>query len=75
MDEDTPVKVHIYDLTKGMARQFSQMFIGKHLDGVWHTGVVAYGQEFFFGGQGIESCPPLLICVISFSMNEYQKEA
>ena len=24
-----------------------------------HTGVVAYGQEFFYGGMGIESCPPV----------------
>ena len=24
-----------------------------------HTGVVVYGQEFFYGGMGIESCPPV----------------
>ena len=33
--------------------------IGKQLDGIWHTGIVAYGQEWFFGGMGIESCPPV----------------
>lgn len=26
-----------------------------------HTGVVVYGQEFFYGGMGIESCPPVSI--------------
>jgi len=32
--------------------------LGKQLDGIWHTGIVAYGKEFYFGGMGIENCPP-----------------
>lgn len=24
-----------------------------------HTGVVVYGNEYFFGGMGIEYCPPV----------------
>lgn len=24
-----------------------------------HTSIVAYGEEFFFGGVGISSCPPV----------------
>lgn len=32
---------------------------GRQLDGVWHTGIVVYGQEFFFGGDGISSCNPV----------------
>ncbi|XP_055328540.1 uncharacterized protein LOC129581465 [Paramacrobiotus metropolitanus] len=57
MDE-SPVKIHIYDLSKGLARMFSQMYLGKHLEGVWHTGIVVYGKEYFYGSMGIESCPP-----------------
>ena len=30
---------------------------GKRLDGLWHTAVVAYGTEYYFGG-GIQSAPP-----------------
>jgi len=37
----------------------AEFFIGKQIDGVWHTGIVAFGQEFFFGGMGIESCAPV----------------
>ena len=35
-----------------------------------HTGVVVYGQEFFFGGMGIESCNPvsLLLFICKHSM-------
>lgn len=34
---------------------------GRQIDGVWHTGVVAYGREYFFGGGGIQSCLPVSI--------------
>lgn len=50
--------LYVYDLSKGMAKQFSAMFLGKHFDGVWHTGIVAFGQEWFFGNDGIDSCVP-----------------
>ncbi|KAF7647726.1 hypothetical protein LDENG_00167750 [Lucifuga dentata] len=53
-----PVKLYIYDLSKGMARQLSPLMLGRQLDGIWHTAVVVHGQEFFFMGDGISSCPP-----------------
>ncbi|RXG73992.1 Desumoylating isopeptidase 1, partial [Armadillidium vulgare] len=33
-------------------------YLGKQIEGIWHTGVVAYGREYFFGSGGIESCRP-----------------
>ena len=58
-DEDPkyPVFLHIYDISQGMARSMSQMFLGKQIDGIYHTGIVVYGQEYYFGG-GICSGPP-----------------
>jgi len=52
-----PVSVNLYDLSQGMARQFSQMLIGKRIDCIPHTGIVVYGTEYYFGG-GICSDPP-----------------
>jgi hypothetical protein len=52
------VHLYIYDLSRGLAKQLSLMFIGKQLEGIWHTGIVAYGREWFFGGNGIENVPP-----------------
>ncbi|KAL7857037.1 hypothetical protein SRHO_G00159360 [Serrasalmus rhombeus] len=52
------VKLYIYDLSKGLARQLSPMMLGKQLEGIWHTAIVVHGAEFFYGVQGIASCPP-----------------
>lgn len=32
---------------------------GRQIEGVWHTAVVAYQREFFYGGGGITSCSPV----------------
>ncbi|XP_064394250.1 desumoylating isopeptidase 1-like [Halichondria panicea] len=52
------VQVYIYDLSRGLAAQLSPLFLGKQINGIWHTGVVVYGMEYFYGGLGIEFCPP-----------------
>lgn len=57
--ESQQVELYIYDLTNGMAAMMSQVLLGRHIEGVWHTAVVIYGREFFFGGQGIQSCLPV----------------
>ena len=48
VSEGTPTRVqlHLYDLSQGMARVMSAQLLGKQLDGIRHTGIVAYGQEF-----------------------------
>jgi len=51
-----PVKLYVYDLSMGMARQFSQAFVGRQFEGIWHTGIVVYGNEYFFGG-GLQCMP------------------
>ncbi|KAG7325145.1 hypothetical protein KOW79_011461 [Hemibagrus wyckioides] len=57
-DQTYNVKLYIYDLSKGLARQLSPVLLGKQLEGVWHTSIIIHGAEYFFGGQGITHCPP-----------------
>ncbi|KAJ1295223.1 hypothetical protein BS78_01G207800 [Paspalum vaginatum] len=56
-EDGYPVKLHIYDLSQGMARQLSGTILGKAIEAIWHTGVVVYGREYYFGG-GIQQGQP-----------------
>ncbi|KAI3389493.1 hypothetical protein SNEBB_004230 [Seison nebaliae] len=59
MDPSTyKVELYIYDLSRGMSRIASQAFLGRYIEGFWHTGVVVYGREYFFGSNGINYVPP-----------------
>ncbi|KAI9846982.1 MAG: hypothetical protein M1837_003338 [Sclerophora amabilis] len=51
------VDLYIYDLSKGLARQYSGAFLGVHIDAVYHTAIVMDGVEYFFGA-GIQTCAP-----------------
>ncbi|KAK6164257.1 hypothetical protein DH2020_001121 [Rehmannia glutinosa] len=55
-EEGYKVSLNVYDLSQGLARQLSTTFLGKAIEGIWHTGVVVYGYEYYFGA-GIQSAP------------------
>eukprot|EP00928_Gymnodinium_smaydae_P018114 TRINITY_DN16895_c0_g1_i1.p1 TRINITY_DN16895_c0_g1~~TRINITY_DN16895_c0_g1_i1.p1 ORF type:complete len:503 (+),score=99.08 TRINITY_DN16895_c0_g1_i1:129-1637(+) len=42
------VTLHYYDLSKGAAEAFSPWVVGEQLEGIWHTGIVVYGKEYYF---------------------------
>ncbi|KAJ8948648.1 hypothetical protein NQ318_022716 [Aromia moschata] len=52
------VELYIYDLSRGIASAVSPMLLGKKIDGIWHTSIVVYNREYFFGSHGVESCNP-----------------
>ena len=47
----------LYDITNGMAKSMSMMFIGQQVDAVQHSSLIVYGREYYFGG-GIVNDPP-----------------
>ena len=51
------VELWVYDLSGGMAASMSQQMLGKYIEGIWHTSVVVYNLEIFFG-QGISMVSP-----------------
>ncbi|KAG5183284.1 PPPDE putative peptidase domain-containing protein [Tribonema minus] len=48
------VQLALYDLSRGLARSMSMALLGRQVDGIWHTGVIVYGKEYFFSG-GIQA--------------------
>ena len=54
--EQSRVKLVVYDLSRGMATAMSQQIIGQQIEGIWHTGILVFGVEYFFGG-GIQAQP------------------
>ncbi|BEI80111.1 hypothetical protein CcaverHIS002_0106400 [Cutaneotrichosporon cavernicola] len=53
----SPVQLYVYDLSRGMARSMSLALTGKQLDGIWHTSVVVFGREIFYGRGIMEAAP------------------
>mmetsp|Transcript_7228 Transcript_7228/g.22614 ORF Transcript_7228/g.22614 Transcript_7228/m.22614 type:complete len:179 (-) Transcript_7228:36-572(-) len=43
------VQAYVYDITQGMAANLSPLLLGKRVDIVPHTGIVAFGREYYFG--------------------------
>ncbi|KAJ7600908.1 PPPDE putative peptidase domain-containing protein [Mycena floridula] len=52
-----PVKLYVYDLSNGLAKQLSRQLTGRQIDGIWHTSIVVFGKETFYG-QGIDITAP-----------------
>lgn len=60
------VTLLVYDISNGMAKSLSPMFLGKTIEGVWHTGVVVYGNEYYYGGGiciGVPKVKKLNLCL------------
>ncbi|KAL5073626.1 hypothetical protein RYX36_012610 [Vicia faba] len=55
-EEGYRVALNVYDLSQGLARQLSMSFLGKAIEGIWHKGIVVYGNEYYYG-SGIQHCP------------------
>lgn len=55
-EEESPVKVNVYDLSGGLAALYSPMILGSSIEAIYHTLVVVYGKEYYID-QGIKSHP------------------
>ena len=55
------VLLYQYDLTNGMATKVAKFMTGKDIEAIWHTSLIVYGNEYFFGGGiciGKPKCTP-----------------
>lgn len=51
MSEGYPVSLNVYDLSGGWVKKLSEPVTGKEFEGMWHTGVVVFGLEYFWSAD------------------------
>ena len=51
------VTLLVYDITAGLAKSMSKAIVGQQIDAVYHTSLIVYGREYFYGGGICESMP------------------
>eukprot|EP00929_Paragymnodinium_shiwhaense_P119785 TRINITY_DN91680_c0_g1_i1.p1 TRINITY_DN91680_c0_g1~~TRINITY_DN91680_c0_g1_i1.p1 ORF type:complete len:1131 (+),score=190.38 TRINITY_DN91680_c0_g1_i1:183-3575(+) len=53
------VRVNWYDVSNGVARWILPRLLGDGYDckGIWHTGIVVFGKEYWYGGRVLSSEP------------------
>lgn len=48
-----------HNLSYILRYHFNAIFAGKKFDGIWHTSIVAFDREIYFGSSGIVHCRPV----------------
>lgn len=51
------VQLYRYDISEGTGAWIAPLLLGKGFQGIWHTGIVVHGKEYWFGGNVFESPP------------------
>jgi hypothetical protein len=52
------VYLYVYDLSFGLVKKVSKKILGKQIDGIWHTSIVAFGTEYWFAMNGFNEKRP-----------------
>eukprot|EP00929_Paragymnodinium_shiwhaense_P008509 TRINITY_DN112472_c0_g1_i1.p1 TRINITY_DN112472_c0_g1~~TRINITY_DN112472_c0_g1_i1.p1 ORF type:complete len:740 (+),score=167.96 TRINITY_DN112472_c0_g1_i1:130-2349(+) len=55
--KQAPVHINIYDISDGKVQWLAPILLGRKVEGLWHTGLVIHGREYWFGGSIFESIP------------------
>jgi hypothetical protein len=50
MSDTWDVELYIYDLSQGFAAMMSEPLLGFKLEAIYHTAIVVYGKEYYYGG-------------------------
>jgi hypothetical protein len=54
----TAVELLVYDVSKGASKYVSPIVLGRHFEAIYHSSVLVYGSEFWYGGKVFMNEPP-----------------
>jgi len=53
------VELLLYDISYGASRLFSPLLLGQSFEAIYHSSVLVFGAEYWYGGHVFESDPPI----------------
>jgi hypothetical protein len=54
----TPVELLLYDISNGVSKKFSGLLLGKRFEAIYHSAVLVFGSEYWYGGDVFRTEPP-----------------
>lgn len=54
-----PVELLLYDISNGASRFLSPVLLGRQFEAIYHSSVLVFGLEYWYGGKLFENTPPL----------------
>lgn len=54
-----PVELLLYDISQGASRLFSTLLLGRRFEAIYHSSVLVFGAEYWYGGHLFEAEPPI----------------
>jgi len=53
-----PVELLLYDISNGISKKFSTVLLGKSFEAIYHSAVLVFGDEYWYGGEVFRTEPP-----------------
>jgi len=54
----TPVELLLYDISNGASKRFSPLLLGRQFEAIYHSGLLVFGKEYWYGGKLFKTEPP-----------------
>jgi len=58
----TPVELLLYDISQGASKRFSWALLGREFEAIYHSSVLVFGSEYWYGGRVFKTIPPCVKC-------------
>lgn len=58
----TPVELLLYDISDGMSKRVSWALLGRQFEAIYHSSVLVFGFEYWYGGCIFKTRPPCTQC-------------
>jgi hypothetical protein len=58
----SPVELLLYDISDGISKRVSWALLGREFEAIYHSSVLVFGFEYWYGGRVFKTRPPCTRC-------------